>query len=154
MHPVVDNSARPLAQTEIQSAAESAQHDFAEKKLDDFDSGGGPANPNPPQPVTDPAYDWCRWWSFHDLASEVTHYPWLNIDATLRSDLGRCLAEQYPGDPLVWGAAAAAAAQNEGQLALIVSTLDPSADTTQIRLPISTWSAWFTASAANVPPQS
>lgn len=154
VHPVVDDSAHSLADTTITGTARIAQDDSTNEDLDHYDPGSGPASPNPPQPITDPAYDWCRWWSFQDLASEVQHYPWLNIDSTLRSDLGRCMAERYPGDPLAWGAAAQAAGQNEGELELALSKIYPGADTTQIRLPVGTWVAWFTASAADVPPQS
>ncbi|MGN6869429.1 MAG: hypothetical protein ACTHMY_13610 [Solirubrobacteraceae bacterium] len=153
VHPIVDDHARSLPDKAIDTTAQSAQQDFS-KVIADIGSGGGPAPPNSPALITDPAYDWCRWWSFQDLANEVTNYPWLDINATLLSDLSRCLLERYPGDPLAWGAAVKAAQQNEQQLAQLVATVDPEADPTHIRLPIQTWSDWFTASADNVPPQS
>lgn len=153
----VDNSASSLPANTIQSAAQTAEGGWDEtlKQAADALSANccsGPAD-NPPPPITLSGLNWCRAWSFQDMASEVAQYPWLDVNLTLSNDLGQCLAEWFPGNSAVWWEGMFAATQNEEQLVL---TVNPNANVVQVldqgfSLPAQTWIDWFNASAADVP---
>lgn len=155
----VDRQATPLPVDGISRYAQKVQ-DGVGSLVDDILNAGdrtgdsSPSAPSPPAAITAGGLNWCRWWSFQDMASEVTQYPWLDIYATLRSDLERCLTQQFPGSITVGLAANLAAQQNEQQLAQLVAADNPGADPAQVPLPIQTWSSWFNLSAQDVPPQS
>jgi hypothetical protein len=156
---IVDRQATPLPVDGISRYAQKVQDGFSSlfeaiARTGDR-SGDSTTPPTPtPTPITAAGLNWCRWWSFQDMANEVTGYPWLNIYATLTSDLSRCLAQQFPGNITVGLAANSAAQQNEQQLAQLVAADNPGADPARVPLSIQTWSDWLNRSAQDVPPQS
>jgi hypothetical protein len=156
---IVDRQATPLTPDRLAPFAQKVQdgfnslYEFIEHSRDGSGDGTAPTTPSPPA-ITAAGLNWCRWWSFQDMAKEVTNYPWLNVEATLISDLSRCLTQQFPGNLRVALAANSAAQDNEQKLAQLVAAGNPGANPAAIPLAIQTWATWFSLSAQAVPPQS